>query len=281
MHHAAVAGRHPIRNLLLPALLAALIGPSPALATVPLDQPIGARTPLTGTDRPTIDPTTGPLFFAGLDRPHSCSAAVVASPSRDLVLTAAHCIIGSGVGTQFVPGYSHGSTPYGVWTALAAYVDPAWITDRDPARDVAILKMQPQQLDGTRRGLEDVVGANLLGTEPADSTEIEVPAYPMGLDDDPTDCRAEAHHTGRYPTFDCPGYPGGTSGAPFLVSLGPPDGRIYDHLVVGVIGGLRQGGCRDDTSYSSPFGPEVHRLWLRASTNAAPDTVPAPGRSGC
>lgn len=281
-HHGSVPGRLPNPRLpltILP-LLTVLATTAPAAATVPLDQPAGARTAVTGVERPGVNPTAGPLFFAGLDRPHSCSAAVVASPSRDLVLTAAHCIIGSGVGAQFVPGYSHGKSPYGVWTAVAAYVDPAWISDRDPEHDVAILKLGKQEQDGLQLGVEDVVGGNLLGTEPADHTGIEVPAYPMNVDD-PTNCRAESHHTGDYPTFDCPGYPGGTSGAPFLVPLGPPDGRTYEYMVVGVIGGLHQGGCRDDTSYSSPFGEEVNQLWLRASTNATPDVVPSPGSSHC
>jgi hypothetical protein len=227
------------------------------------------------------DPTSGPLFFAGIDHPHGCSASVVASASRDLVLTAAHCITGSGAGIQFAPGYRRGNAPFGVWTAAQVYADPTWIADQDPAHDMAILKMQPQERHGRRVGVEDVVGANLLGLAPPTGTQIGVPAYPAGIDDEPVDCLSSVYRTAGYPAFDCAGYPGGTSGAPFLQSLHSSDGRQYDHRVVGVIGGLHRGGCSADTSYSAPFRPDVYRVWLRATLGSAPDVLPQPGSSDC
>ena len=66
----------------------------------------------TATDVGSI-PTVGPLFFDGLANDHGCSADVIAAPSRDLVLTAAHCIEGTGAGITFAPGYLDGATPYG------------------------------------------------------------------------------------------------------------------------------------------------------------------------
>lgn len=227
------------------------------------------------------DPTSGPLFFAGLGHPHGCSASVVASASRDLVLTAAHCITGSGAGVQFVPGYQRGDAPFGVWTATQVYADPSWLAHQDPAHDMAILKMQPQERDGRRVGVEDVVGANLLGLEPPDGTQIRVPAYPAGIDDDPVSCASPVYRTGGYPAFDCAGYPSGTSGAPFLQSLEPSNGRQYDHLVVGVIGGLHRGGCSPDTSYSAPFRRDVYQVWLRATRGSTPDVLPRPDGSDC
>jgi hypothetical protein len=228
-----------------------------------------------------LDPTSGPLFYSGTGHPHGCSATVVASASRDLVLTAAHCITGSGAGIQFAPGYHRGNTPFGVWTSTRVYADPSWIADQDPAHDMAILKMQPQERDGRRVGVEDVVGANVLGLAPPAGTQIGVPAYPSGIDDEPVSCSSPVYRTGDYPTFDCAGYPGGTSGAPFLQSLPSSDDRGYDHLVVGVIGGLHQGGCSPDTSYSAPFLPDVYQVWLRATLGSTPDVLPSPGSSGC
>jgi len=231
-----------------------------------------------------MDATAGPLFLAGLGQPHSCSASVVASASRDLVLTAAHCVTGAGAGVQFVPGYEDGRTPYGVWTASAVYVDPSWTARQDPRHDVAILKIRRQLRSGRWQGVQDVVGANLLGLAPPDGTQIGVPAYSTGLDDGPINCRNSMSRTDGYGTFDCAGYPGGTSGAPFLASFAPPWlAGVHQGLsvVVGVIGGLHQGGCSDDTSYSSPFGPEVYLLWLRATLGLAADVLPPPDASDC
>lgn len=232
----------------------------------------------------TVEPTVGPLFLAGIGQPHNCSASVVDSTSRDLVITAAHCLAGTGAGVQFVPGYRDGSTPYGVWTAAQAYVDPSWTADQDPQHDVAILKMRRQQLNGRWVGVQDVVGANLLGLAPSDGASTRVPAYPMGLDDEPMSCQSSLYRTEGYPSFDCPGYVGGTSGAPFLLPSAPTaqaEAADPSDVIVGVIGGLHQGGCSDDTSYSAAFGPAVYLLRQRATAGLTPDVLPHAGTAGC
>jgi hypothetical protein len=232
----------------------------------------------------TVEPTLGPLFLAGLGQPHNCSASVVASASQDLVITAAHCLAGSGAGVQFVPGYRDGSTPYGVWTAAQAYVDPSWTAAQDPRHDVAILKMRRQQRDGRWVGVQEVVGAHLLGLAPSDGVSVRVPAYPMGLDDEPISCQNPLFLIEGYSGFDCPGYVGGTSGAPFLQPSAPTASSAAGsrgEVIVGVIGGLHQGGCSDDTSYSSAFGPAVYQLWLRATAGLSPDVLPPSGGAGC
>jgi len=158
--------------------------------------------------------------MAGLEQAHTCSASVVKSPNRDLVITAAHCIVGSGAGVQFVPGYHGGEAPYGVWTATHAYVDPSWTSRQDPRHDVAFLKIQRQRHGGHSIGIEDVVGGNVLGIAPAGGTRVSLPAYPSGINDDPINCRNSIYRTDGYPTFDCHFYFDGTSGGPFLQSVG-------------------------------------------------------------
>src|SRR5262249_29957124 len=62
----------------------------------------------------------GALFkiTAGRLGPHFCSAAVVDSPTNDLVVTAAHCVSGhSADRIAFVPDYHADRKPYGVWVA--------------------------------------------------------------------------------------------------------------------------------------------------------------------
>jgi V8-like Glu-specific endopeptidase len=222
--------------------------------------------------------TVGPLFHNGLNQPHSCTASVLLSPRHDLILTAAHCVAGSGAGLLFAPGYDRGATPYGVWTVNEAYVDPSWLRNQDPQHDYAILRLARQQLAGRSVGVQDLVGGgNLIALAPEPGRRLTVPAYPAGLNDRPIDCAVRDYDTGGYPSFDCAGYVGGTSGAPWLIRT--PSRAVS--LVAGVIGGLHQGGCVDYTSYSSAFTLDSYRLWLRASVGAPPDLLPTPGSDGC
>ncbi|MGZ4560604.1 MAG: trypsin-like serine peptidase, partial [Mycobacteriaceae bacterium] len=214
-------------------------------------------------------PTTGPLYL-GATIFHGCTASVVSSPTQNLVITAAHCLSGTGRGLTFVPGSVNGSEPYGRWTVVAAYADAGWLRNRDPLRDVAILKVAPDQIFGTFVQVQQVTGGNRLVATPATIGQIQVPAYAAGVGGRPFSCLATAYRTGPYTAFDCDGYVGGTSGAPF----------IQGSSVLGVIGGLHQGGCVPSTSYSSPFDQATLALLSRAASAAAGDSLP-PAGSGC
>jgi hypothetical protein len=219
----------------------------PSAATLPVANPV------------TSIPTVGPLFFPSvlglgplLGLPHYCSASVVHSEGRDLVLTAAHCVYGTGAAIEFAPGFHDGVSPYGVWTVRRAYVDPAWRGAQDPQHDVAILQVLPH---GAHH-IEDVTGANTLAAAPASGTAVTVDGYVAGSGGRPITCTNHAYYTDGYPSFDCDGYAGGVSGGPWLVGS----------AVVGVIGGLHQGGCTPSTSYSSAFGTDAAALLARAET---------------
>jgi hypothetical protein len=218
--------------------------------------------------------TVGPLFISALGLgpllrlPHYCSASVVHSPGHDLVITAAHCVYGSGFGIEFAPGYSGGVAPYGVWSVRHAYVDHAWKSDRDPKFDVAVLELAARG----GRDVEDVTGpAPRLGRAPQAGTRVTVDGYLAGSGGTPITCRAPVGYTRRYPTFGCRGYTDGVSGGPWLAG-----GRV-----VGVTGGLHQGGCTPSISYSAPFGRRVAALLARARAGGAGDAVPLPGPDGC
>lgn len=215
-------------------------------------------------------PTTGPLYL-GATAFHGCTASVVASPTRDLLITAAHCLSGTGRGMTFVPGSVNGSAPYGRWTVVASYADPGWVRDRSPLRDVAVLRVAPQDVFGVTVHVQQLTGGNHLITTPASIGQIQVPAYAAGVGGRPFDCLATAYRTGPYTTFNCGGYVGGTSGAPF----------IQGSSVLGVIGGLHQGGCFPYTSYSAPFDASTIRTFDRAADGAPADTLPAAGSDGC
>lgn len=85
------------------------------------------------------------------------------------------------------------------------------------------------------------------------------------------------YYTDGFPAFNCHGYVGGSSGSPWLSRI---PGTPWQ-MVLGVIGGLHQGGCYEYTSYSSAFGLDAFRLLLRAELHRNPDVVPRAGSDGC
>ena len=220
------------------------------------------------------DRTVGPLFPPG-SPVHTCTASVVASPARDLLITATHCVTGTAVGYTFAPGYHDGIKPYGSWTVVGAYVDPQWTAHLAPALDVAFLRVAPHRVAGHVREIQDVTGGNRLGAAPAPRRVVTVPAYAAGRDDDPITCTARVSYRGVYPTFDCNPYLDGTSGSPWLLRVG------HGWDVVGVIGGLHQGGCYPWTSYSAPFGPATARTYAAAAKGAETAELPPPESDGC
>ena len=234
--------------------------------------PHGTPTATTFNGRPSV----GAVFEDGLTNDHSCSASVVNSPGHDLVLTAAHCISGTGAGIEFVPGYLNGHRPYGYWTVQRVWVDPLWISSQNPEDDFAFLQVAPRRIDGHVRNVQDITGGSDLGRAPDNGAKITDIAYPYGIDDAPIKCTTHISYTVGYPTFDCHGYPGGTSGSPFL-SFRP--GRAP--VVVGLIGGLHQGGCYEWNSFSAPFGARIQQTYERAVRGGAGDIVPPAGSDGC
>lgn len=222
-------------------------------------------------------PTVGPLFRSGLHAVHGCTASVLASPHGNLLLTAAHCVTGTAVGWSFAPGYDRGRTPFGVWTVTGAYAEPGWLRDRDPRDDVAILSVADQRWHGRTVAVQDVTGGNALEPAPPAGSRVTDIAYNAGIGDRPIACTVPVYYTDGYPSFNCHGYVGGSSGSPWLSRV---PGR-HQMAVRGVIGGLHQGGCYEFTSYSAPFGGGVLRLLDRAASGRPADTVPAPPGDGC
>jgi V8-like Glu-specific endopeptidase len=219
--------------------------------------------------------TVGPLFLASvfglgprLGLPHYCTASVVHSATHDLAITAAHCVYGTGSGIEFAPGYSGRSAPYGVWDVRRVYLPRAWLRDHDPQHDFAVLALARHG----SRGVEDVTGrAPRLGVAPAAGTRVTVDGYVAGSGGTPLTCTAPVYYTLRFPSFDCNGFAAGVSGGPWLAG-----GRL-----VGVTGGLHQGGCTAATSYTSAFGPDVAALLARAVAGGPGDSGPIPGSDGC
>ena len=257
-------GSSPLRRL-LSALVLVLV---PALVLAPAAAPVAALAPtlLPGAVPFLGVPRVGAVFATVNGRPngHFCTASVVDSPGRDLLVTAAHCVVAPGSGRArdglvFVPGYHSGRQPYGRWRVRAVVVDIRWAQHGDPDYDVAFLKTVP--VTGGRR-VQDAVGAEAIAFNAPHRVGAVAVGYPDRADA-PVRCRSSLHEFGGGQSeFDCPGLPNGTSGGPLLAG-GDPAGAGRG-TVVGVIGGYQQGGLSPDVSYTPYFGPGIAQVYRRA-----------------
>jgi V8-like Glu-specific endopeptidase len=246
--------------------------PAVGLIATPLDQNLdtvaaGAQTlsPTAGTEGAPFagTPAVGALFSTtsggGIGR-HFCSASVVDSPARDLLITAAHCVTGAG-SIVFIPGYDNGRIPYGIWQVIRVIVGQGWISSADPDDDVAFLVVTGP--GGAR--IQDVTGGERLGIGQPAGQIVSVVGYPETVN---APIRCDNVVRGFSPTqlvFDCGGYTDGTSGGPMLENVNPSTGL---GTVIGVIGGYQQGGDTPSVSYSARFGAFVAELYKAASAQS-------------
>lgn len=217
---------------------------------------------------------------------HQCSAAVVASRSRRLLATAAHCVWLDGSwqveGAFFVPGYAAGEEPYRRWAVDTAYVSPGWQQANSPINDVAahldyaFVSLLPRE----GRLPEQVLGAQGIRFTVPDRVEVAALGYPAAGAYDGQSlrgcvgpaavedfARAPNRPPGQVLVLDCD-MTVGASGGPWLVGPEPGTGRGQ---VIGVVSG------GDDTALVSPrFGPAAQQVYDTADSAS----VLPPGRSG-
>ncbi|TCK24930.1 trypsin-like serine peptidase [Pseudonocardia endophytica] len=231
-----------------------------ARATAVPAAPVSPSAPAAPADAQTAAaryPAVGALFSGTADDPgdHFCTASVVSSPARNMLMTAAHCVSdGDGspprTGIVFAPGYQAGDAPHGYWTVTSAVVDTAWLDDGDPDDDVAFLTVD-------RAGsppIQQVTGAYGVDFD-GDGAPVGVIAVGYNLDDEEA-TTVSGTAVPWSPTqwqVAAPGLSDGTSGGPLL--SGPGDTEI-----VGVIGGYEQGGDTSDVSYAAALGSSLQSL---------------------
>ena len=145
------------------AAVESLRGPA-GRAPVPAHSALPPRSGPTGSNWPGnfyLPPatTTGKVFFTttgnGRTENWVCSASTVNSNGKDAVITAGHCVYGSLGGEVpgerwhsnwvFVPDYSNGSAPYGVWTARQLWTLTNYINNQDEGDDIgaAVMNTNP------------------------------------------------------------------------------------------------------------------------------------------
>ncbi|MFJ4775900.1 hypothetical protein [Streptomyces sp. NPDC088762] len=255
--------------------------PTPAPAPPPLPARLPAAGPGVGQDFNGI-PVVGRMFVVKAGGAYFCTASVVASPRHNLVLSAAHCLLGSDTRQiAFVPRYTRANPrPYGMFPVVRdaagrsrIWIDPRYRSlgaDRAATLDVAFAQVGPNA-DGLP--VQEVVGGNRLVTGAGYvHPSISLIGYPASAARPRLCVNRTTKFTSKDPgipgsflRIDCTGYPGGTSGGPFLARY---DARTGTGDVVGVIGGWKTGGDTADTSYSSYFGRDIRKLYEKAVAGA-------------
>jgi V8-like Glu-specific endopeptidase len=216
--------------------------------------------------------TVGALFTltsAGQLGTHFCTASVVDSPAGDLVVTAAHCMNGRTPGeVAFVPGYSRGLEPFGVWTVSRIIEDQSWMSSADPNDDFAFLIVHQTGAGG---GIQELTGGETIGIDVPAGKTVEVTGYPDGQDGMISCQNTALEFSSTQYQFDCGGFTDGTSGSPLLAGVDSPGGR---NTVIGVIGGYQQGGDTPAVSYAAKFSTNLSTLYKTALTEAGQLDVP-------
>jgi V8-like Glu-specific endopeptidase len=219
--------------------------------------------------------TIGALFTlspSGQLQSHFCTASVVDSPAGDLVVTAAHCMLNKTADQiAFVPDYSAGHMPYGVWNVTSVIEDPQWQRSADADDDFAFLVVDQV---GSPVPVQDLTGGETLGISAGPGRQVKVAGYPDTGDTMVTCENTVVAFSSTQFQFDCDGFTDGTSGSPLLAEAVPAgatglaatDGVA---MVIGVIGGYEQGGYTASVSYAARFATSLAALYQRAMAVAA------------
>ncbi len=219
----------------------------------------------------------GALFEHDASGNHFCTASVVSSPGKNLLITAAHCIHGgkgsSGYTTDivFIPGYRDGQEPFGVWTPARLLVAPQWASSSDPDYDVGFVVLQPRNGEN----IQQVLGANRLGIDNGYRYLVHVTGYPDSANAPITCVNWTERQSATQLKFACGGYTGGTSGSPWVTRF---NAISHTGTIVGVIGGYEEGGDTPSVSYSPRLGPGIQQLYQQAA--ALPAASPAASSPG-
>lgn len=217
----------------------------------------------------------GRLFFtASPGTDESCTATLVSSSSKDIALTAGHCVNGGFdrldrpikiVNVVFVPGYDRGKAPHGVFPVRAfawpgTYSGPTSSTD-----DTAVLALDP--VDGHHAA--DVAGTQAISFDnppsPVDTTILGYPLSRLAGGEALLSCARPAilqtNSAGSTWDIGCD-LAGGASGGPWLRNFDTTTGKGT------IFGVTSRGTLTDDLAThdltSSAFTDSVRKLYEQA-----------------
>lgn len=120
-------------------------------------------------------PYVGAVFSSKNGQPtnHFATAFVVTSKSGNILMSAAHILLGRNAAELlFVPGYTQGRDPHGVWSIRESYVTAAWQKEQNIDDDFCFLKVTAD--------IQNTVGSLSLLTG-ASPQPCDVIGYPDGM----------------------------------------------------------------------------------------------------
>lgn len=253
-------GKARVHANMAPPTTSATASPSPSQSQSP-EQARPSGTPSGGpTPGASVSPPApgrpvvfaGALFEGDVTGNHFCTATVVHSPGRNLIVTAGHCLragrVGEG-GASFAPAYTDGRAPYGTWKIAEVFEDPRWSEGTNDDYDLAFARLAP---DAAGRNIEDVTGAAVLDTTGRTDEQVTVTGYPSDRKVPRTCLSRAVRLSATEQRFDCADFPGGTSGSSWIAA----DGKII---------GVLTGGDTDDVSTSTILTDYAAQLYARAS----------------
>lgn len=166
--------------------------PARMQAAPPLDRGAGVRA--LASFAPVAEATAPPravngrLFVRQGRKQGYCSATAIDSPSRRLVLTAAHCLNSGPRGRRgtsawshfvhFVPAYERGAAPFGAFVAhrRAVFVLDDWVRFGNPNFDVGAILVGP---NAAGANVADAVGGGAaIATDAGRRQQFETFGYP-------------------------------------------------------------------------------------------------------
>ena len=237
----------------------------------PLQASPGGSTPTRGqTDR-----VVGTLFTVNAAKGASyCTASVVRSATRNIIMTASHCDKGSH--PLFIPGFirRRGARlqPFGAYPVerFFKYSNSGSGETAESNLDYMFARVKP--CDG--RQVQDRVGGFTL-TRPSryHNKGVTVFGYPR-TDDIARKCVVETRRLSGYNQMimDCHEFSGGVSGGPWITHY---DARTHTGQLIGVTGGKNGGGYTDEESFAPIVDGLTMQLFRDAVNNNAP-AKPAP-----
>ena len=183
--------------------------------------------------------TTGRVFFTTHNGENwSCSASTVNSAGKDSVITAGHCVFGSlggevpGEGWHtnwvFVPGYSNGYAPYGVWTAKELWTPTSYYDNQDEGDDLGGAVINTNAYG---QHIVNVVGGQGIAWNYPASEYVYDFGYPAAAPFNGATLQycngSEFNWSGIANTMGLPcNFTGGSSGGPWLMSFNGEFGYV-------------------------------------------------------
>jgi V8-like Glu-specific endopeptidase len=217
--------------------------------------PAAADPSADGTDSgdPTHYPNSanGVVLFKYGSSLYRCSGSVINTSAGNVVLTAGHCVIQPGSGTNatnivFIPGYRDGAHTFGDWPATTFATTTEWQTtagtgdpnDADEAGDMAMLTLANRPSDSAT--VQSIVGAvGIAFNQPRLQTYMEY-GYPAGPPYDGTRLYAltapwavDDPSFSPHPMGISSDFTGGSSGGPWLVGSSPEAMSVTDYKYLG------------------------------------------------